>query len=175
MPTSRKRRPSITIQGPLHKQQRSNSPIIISDDSDDDIRHKSPPRLTAKQKGKRRASPQTDDPPRRLSDIDVISIPDDEVPILPALSRHQTPEEVLHLQSSGPLKETFVEFEALNEALSPDQILEQFKDVFFGERKCSQCEKPIQPVPGPVCGWQLTPLTPLICGNRRSRQISRTS
>lgn len=150
MSNSRKRKLSIATEGISSKQPRTESPIVISDDSDDDVRQISPPPLTAKQKGKRRAVPETDDLSRRLCDIDVISISDDEAPILPALSRHQTPLEVLDHQSSVSVKETPIEFEVPSEALPPDQILERFRDL-FGERKCSQCEKSIQPARSPVC------------------------
>ena len=157
MPISRKRKSSVSIQGPVAKQQRHSSPIVISDDSDDDVHQISPPRLTAKQKGKGRVAPETDDPPRRLCDIDVISIPDDEAPIFPTASPHQTPLEVPDHQSFDFVKETSVEFEASSEALPPDQILEQFKDLFFGDRKCSQCEKSIKPTRSPVCSSPLVP------------------
>lgn len=150
MPNSQKRKPSVTVQGPVAKHPRNNTPIVISDDSDDDIRQTSPPRLTAKQKGKGRAAPEIDDPPPRLRDIDVIYIPDDDEPIQPAVSRHQTPLEAQDHQLD-PIKETLDELEASSEMHPPDQILEQFRNLFFGERKCSQCERPIQPIRNPVC------------------------
>ena len=151
MVTSRKRKQSITVEGPVAKQPRNDTPIIISDDSDDEIRHISPPRLTAKQKGKGRALPETGDPPPRLRDIDVISIPDDEEPVLLAVSRHQTPLEISDHQLD-PAERTFDELEISNEMHPPDRILEQFRNIFFGERKCSQCGRPIQPVRNHVCG-----------------------
>lgn len=151
MPNLRKRKPSVTIQGPVAKQPRNLTPIAISDDSDSDVRQISPPRLTAKQKGKGRAGPETDDPPRRLPDIDVISIPDDEEPILPAVSRHQTPLEVPDHQLD-PVKETFNEPVTSNETHPPDQILENFRDLFFGESQCSQCKRLIRPIRNHVCG-----------------------
>ena len=169
MPDSRKRKSSVTIQGPIAKLQRNNSPIVISDDSDDDVRQISPPRLTAKQKGKGRATPETDDPPPRLSDIDVISIPDDEPPIFPTASSHQTPLEVSDRQSSDSLRETSVEFETSSDTLPPHRVFEQFKDLFFGERKCSQCEKSIQPARSPVCGPPLVPFLLLTHSCRRYR------
>lgn len=175
MPNSRKRKPSVAIQGPVAKQQRINSPIVISDDSDDDIRQISPPRLTAKQKGKGRASPETDDPSCRLHDIDIISIPDDEAPIFPTTSPHQTPLEVPDRLSSDSVRETSVEFEASSETLPPDQILEQFKGLFFGERKCSRCEKSIQPARSPVRSSPLVPFLLPTNSYRRYRRISRAS
>jgi hypothetical protein len=173
--SSRKRKSSLTIQAPAAKQQRNNSPIVISDDSDDDIRQTSPPRLTARQKGKGRAGPETNDPPPRLPDIDVISIPDDEPPIFPTASSHQTPLEVSDRQSLDSLKETSVEFEASNEALPPHQILEQFKDLFFGERNCHQCAKSIKPTRDPVCSPPLITFLLLTHSCRRCRKISRVS
>ena len=158
MLTPLKRKLSVTSQGSAAKHPRNDSPIIISDDSDDDIRQISPPRLSAKQKGKSRAAPETDDPSRRLCDIDVISIPDDEAPIFPAHSRDQSPLEVPDHQSLVSAKETSVEFDAPNEALPPDQILDQFKDLFYAERKCSRCEKSIQPTRSLVCASPLVPL-----------------
>ena len=177
MSNSQKRKPSVTIQGPIAKQRRI-SPIVISDDSDDDVRQVSPPRLTAKQKGKCRASPETDDPPPQLRDIDVISITDDddgEAPVLLTASHHQTPLEVSDRQSPNFIKETSVEFEASSETLPPDQILEQFKNLFFGQRKCSQCERSIQPTLIHVCRSPHVPFLPLIYSYRRCRQISRMS
>ena len=150
MLNSRKRKLSFTVEGPVAKQSRDDAPIIISDDSDDEIRHISPPRLTSKQKGKARALLETDDSPPLLRDIDVISIPDDEEPIIPAVPRHQTPLEISDHQLD-PVEGTPDEFEASNEMRPPDRILEQFRNIFFGERKCSQCERPIQPVRSPVC------------------------
>ncbi|KAF9654435.1 hypothetical protein BDM02DRAFT_3196787 [Thelephora ganbajun] len=161
MPNSRKRKSSVTIQGPVTKQPRNQTPIVISDDSDDDIRQISPPRLTAKQKGKGRAVPETDDPPRRLRDIDVISIPDDEAPILPAVSRHQTPLEVPDHQLDF-VKETSAELGTSSEAFPPDQILEQCRDLFFGERKCSQCESKIQPIRNPAASTDLRDIAELL-------------
>lgn len=174
MPSSRKRKPSVTIQGPVVKQPRNHTPIVISDDSDDDVRQISPPRLTAKEKGKGRAIPETDDPPRRLRDIDVISIPDDEEPILPAISRHQTPLEVPDHQFDS-VKETFDELEASSEIHPPDQILEQFRDLFFGERRCSRCKKPIRPIRTPVCGLPPVLFMKLTSNYRWCQQTSRTS
>ena len=174
MPNSRKRKPSVTIQGPVPKQPRNNSPIVISDDSDDDVRQISPPRLTAKQKGKGRAAPKTDDPPHRLRDIEVISIPDDEAPIPPTVSRHQTPLEIPEHQLDL-VKETSDGLEVSSEIHPPDQILEHFRDLFFGERKCSRCERPIQPVRSPVCGLPLVLLIKLTWSHRWCQQISRTS
>ena len=174
MPNSRKRKPSVTVQGPIAKQPRNNSPIVISDDSDDDIRQTSPPRLTAKQKGKSRAVLETDDPPPRLRDIDVISIPDDEEPIQLAVSRHQTPLRAPDHQLD-PIKETFDELEPSSEMRPPDQILEQFRNLFFGERKCSQCESPIPPIRNPVCGLPLILFMKLTLCYRWCQQISRTS
>ena len=153
-----KRKLSVATQGSAAKHPRNDSPIIISDGSDDDIRQISPPRLTAKQKGKNRAALETDDPPRRLCDIDVISIPDDEAPISPTHSRDQSPPDAPDHQSLVSVKETPVEFDAPSEALPPDQTVEQFKDLFFGERKCSRCEKSIQPARSLVCGSPLVPL-----------------
>jgi len=170
MPNPRKRKPSVTIQGPVVKQSRSLTPIVISDDSDDDVRQISPPRLTAKEKGKGRAVPETDDPPRRLRDIDVISIPDDEEPILPVVSRHQTPLEVPDHQLD-PVKETFDEPVALNELHPPNQTLEQFRDIFFGESQCSRCKRLIRPIRNPVSGLPpilLMKLTGLTGGASRS-------
>ena len=175
MPNSRKRKSSVTIQGPLSKQQRNDSPIVISDDSDDDVRHVTPPRLTAKQKGKGRAALGTDDSPRRPRDIDVISIPDDEPPIFPTASPHQTPLEVPDHQSSESIKEMSAEFEASSEALPPDQILEQFKDIFLGENKCSQCARSVQPVRSPVCSSPHISSLLLTCSCRYYRQISKIS
>jgi len=174
MPSSRKRKPSVIVQGPVAKQPRNNTPIVISDDSDDDVPQTSPPRLTAKQKAKGRAVPETDDPQPRLLDIDVISIPDDEEPILPAVSRHQTPLEVSDHQFD-PIKETFGELEASCEIHPPDQILEQSRHLFFGERKCSQCERPIRPIRNPVCGLPLIQSMKLTLRYRRCQQISGTS
>jgi hypothetical protein len=171
MPTSRKRKPSLTIQGPVAKQPRNNTPIVISDDSDDDVRQISPPRLTAKQKGKGRAGPETEDPSLQLRDIDVISIPDDDPPILPAVSRPQTPLEVPDHQLDF-VKEASIEFEASSEGLPPDQILEQFKDLFFGERKCSRCDKSIQSTRSLVCGLPLVSFI-LLTSHRRCQQTSR--
>lgn len=149
MLNSRKRKRSVTVEGPIAKQSKDDAPIIISDDSDDEIRHITPPRLTSKQKGKSRALPETDDSPLRLRDIDIISIPDDEEHIVP-VSRHQTPLEISDHQPD-PAEGTPDELEASNEVRPPDRILEQFRNVFFGERKCSKCERPIQPVRTPVC------------------------
>jgi len=174
MPNSRKRKPSITIQGPVQKQPRNSTPIVISDDSDEDVRQITPPRLTAKQKGKGRAVPKTDDPPLRLRDVDVISIPDDEAPIPPTVSRHQTPSEVPDHQLDS-INETPDELEASSEIRPPDQILEQFRNLFFGERKCSQCERPIRPVRSPVCGLPLVQLIKLTRSYRWCQRISRTS
>ncbi|KAF9786880.1 hypothetical protein BJ322DRAFT_1052442 [Thelephora terrestris] len=162
MQSSRKRKLSVTSQGTSSKQPRIDSPIVISDDSDDDARQISPPPLTAKQKGKGRAVPETVDPPPRLRDIDVISISDDEAPISPALSCPQTPLEVLKHQFSPSVKETSNEFEASSEALPPDQILEQFKDLFFGERQCSRCEKSIQPARSPRMSTDLQNIAELL-------------
>ena len=148
MSVPRKRKSSVTIQGPIAKQPRANSPIIISDNSDDDIRQISPPRLTAKQKGKGRAVLETVDPSRRLHDVDVITISDDETPVIPVVSRPQTPLKVPG-HPLDPVKETYIEFEASSE-VPPDQILERFKDLFFGDGKCSQCEKSISPTRSPV-------------------------
>lgn len=174
MPNSRKRKPSVTIQGPVAKQSRNHSPIVISDDSDDDIRQISPPRLTAKQKGKGRVVPETDDPSRRLRDVDVISIPDDEEPIPSTVSRHQTPLEVLdHWFDS--VKETSDDLEASSEIHPPDQILEQYRDLFSGERKCSRCERPIRPIRNPVCTLPLALSIKLTRSHRWCQQISRTS
>ena len=156
MSNSRKRSASVTIYSPVTKQPRNHTPIVISDDSDDDIRQISPPRLTAKQKGKGRAPPETDDPLPRLRSVDVISISDDEAPIPSAVSL-QTPLAIPDRQPDA-LEETPVEFEASSETHPPDQILEQFRDLFFGERKCSKCERLIQPVRDPVCGSPLIPL-----------------
>lgn len=167
MPNPRKRKSSLTIQGPVVKQRSFNSPIVISDDSDDDVRQIPPPRLTTKQKGKARAVPETVDPPRQLRDIDVISIPDDEAPIFPTASTRQTPLKASDRQSSVSVKESSVEFEASSEALPPDQVLEQFKDLFFGERDCSQCGKSIQPTRNSVCSSTLASfllLTPTAAG-----------
>ena len=174
MPNSRKRKPSVTVQGPVAKQPRNCTPIVISDDSDDDIRQISPPRLTAKQKGKSRAVPETDDPPLRLRDIDVISIPDDEEPILPTVSRHQTPLEVPDHQLNSVIA-TSDELEASSEVRPPDQILGQFRDVFIGERKCSQCERPIRSIRNPVCSSPLVLLIKLTQSYRRYQQISGAS
>jgi hypothetical protein len=60
------------------------------------------------------------------------------------------------------VKETSYEFEASSEALPPDQILEQFKDLFFGERQCSRCERSIQPARNPVCSLPLVSFLLLI-------------
>ena len=154
MSNSRKRSASITIHSPVTKQQRRHSPIVISDDSDNDIRQISPPRLTAKQKGKARAPPETGDPPHRLRSVDVISISDDEAPIPSAVSPQQTPLAVPDHQPDS-FEETPVELETSNEIHPPDQTLEQFRDLFFGERKCSQCKRPIQPIRNTVCGSPL--------------------
>ena len=169
MPNPRKRKPSVTIQGPVVKQSRSLTPIVISDDSDDDVRQISPPRLTAKEKGKARAVPETDEPSRRLRDIDVISIPDDEEPILSVVSRHQTPLEVP--DQLDPVKETVDEPVALNEIHPPDQTLEQFRDIFFGESHCSRCKKLIRPIQNPVSSLPpvlLMKLTGITGGAKRS-------
>ena len=171
MPGSRKRKPSVTIHSPVTKQPRKQTPIVISDDSDDDIRQISPPRLTAKQKGKGRAPPETGDPRHQLRDIDVISISDDEAPIPPAVSRQQTPLEVQDHQPDS-LKETSVELEVSSEIYPPDQLLERFRDLFSGERKCSQCERPIQSTQNPVCGPPLIPLVKLTW-SYRCRQTFR--
>lgn len=171
MPNPRKRKSSITIQGSAEKHQRKDSPIVISDDSDDDVRQISPPRLTAKQKGKGRAAPETDDPPRLLRDIDVISIPDDEAPIFTTASSHQTLLEVLDHQSSDSVQETSVGFEASSEDIPPDQILERSKDLFFGDRRCSQCEKSIQLAHSPVCS---SPLVPFLLLTRIAGCVDRS-
>jgi len=149
MSNSRKRSASIVIHNPVTKQARSHTPIVISDDSDDDIRQTSPPRLTAKQKGKGRAPPETGDSPYRLRSV--ISISDDEAPIQSTVSLQQTPLAVPDHQPDS-FEETLVELETSSEIHPPDQILEQFRDLFFGERKCSQCKRPIQPTRNPVCG-----------------------
>ena len=154
MSNSRKRSASITIHSPVTKQARNHTPIVISDDSDDDIRQVSPPRLTAKQKGKGRAPPETGDPSHRLRSIDVITISDDEAPIPSAVSPQQTPLAVPDHQPDS-FEETSVELETSSEIHPPDQILEQFRDLFFGERKCSQCKRPIQPIRNPVCASPL--------------------
>jgi len=160
MSNSRKRSASITIHSPVTKQPRKHTPIVISDDSDNDIRQISPPRLTAKQKGKGRAPPETGDPPHRLRSVDVISISDDEAPIPSAVPLQRTPLAVPDRQPDS-FEDTPVEFETSSEIYPPDQILEQFRDLFFGERKCSQCKRPIQPVRKPVCGPPLVLLTEL--------------
>ena len=164
MPNPLKRKSSVPIHGPVTKQPRAHTPIVISDDSDDDARQISPPRLTAKQKGKGRALPETDNPPHRLRSVEVISISDDEAPAPPAVSRQQTPLEVSDTQYDT-LNETPTEFEASSEIHPPDQILERFRDL-FGERKCSQCETQIRPTRSPVCGSPLVLFTGLTWGYR---------
>ena len=173
MSDSRKRKPSNAIHSPVAKQPRNQTPIVISDDSDDDIRQISPPRLTAKQKGKGRAPPETDGLSHQLRDVDVISISDDEAPIPSAISRQQTPLEVPDHQPDS-LKETSAELELSSEVYPPDQILEQFRDIFFGERKCSQCERAIRPVRSPVCRSPFIPFIKLTWSCRWHLQIART-
>ena len=172
MPDNPKRKSSVTTQEPFAKRLRNNSPIVISDNSDEDIQQISPLRLTAKQKGKGRAVSELRDPPRQLCGGDIITISDDEAP---ALSRQKTPPEVSYPQSSKSVKGTPLEFEAYTETLSPDQMLAQFRDVSFGERMCSQCRKPIQPPQRPVCGSPLIPSILLIYHYRKYRQISGIS
>jgi hypothetical protein len=172
MPNPRKRKASVTIHSPVAKQQRNHTPIVISDDSDDD-RQISPPRLTAKQKGKSRALPGTGNPPHQLrDDSDVICISDDEPPTPPAAPRQQAPLEVPGHQPGSP-KEASAELEASSEIHPPDQVLEQFRDLFFDERKCSRCETPIRPIRSPVCGSPLVLFIELTRGCRWHRQISR--